>query len=165
MPVSDYFNTEDAWESAVRTVFVSGVTAVPSINLMTTRSGVTASNPRIQIQALNDTKASEQMAFRADGVAFYNHRALDVDLLISTDRYAAATQNHGAIRGRVRYLFSREAQSFVSPVVTYFEVLSIDESPSQIGRDNDEDHREDHTRLTFRVEYGLLPSAYPTPAV
>lgn len=163
MSVAIYFNTEDTWADAVLAVIAAGGTSVPTANIMTPRSSVTASTPRIEIQALNDTKASDQMALKSDGTPFYNHRSIDIDILIATDRHAASAQDHGAIRGRVRYLFSREAQKFVSPVVTYFEVLYIDESASQIGQDNDEDHREDHSRLTFRCEYGLLPAAYPTP--
>lgn len=165
MAVENYFNTEDVWADAVKTVIAAGGTTVPTANLMTPRSSVTASTPRIEIQALNDAKASEQMALKSDGTPFYNHRAVDIDVLIATDRHAASAQDNGAIRGRVRFLFSREAQRFVSPVITYFEVLSIDESASQIGADNDDEHREDHSRLTFRCEYGLLSGAYPTPAV
>ena len=145
MPAATYYNTEDLWSDAVLTVLAAGGTGVPTVNIMTPRSSVTAGTPRIEIQALNDARASNQMAFKSDGTPFYIHRAIDIDVLIATDRHAATAQDHGAIRGRVRYLFS-------------------DEAASQIGRDNDDAHREDHSRLTFRCEYGLLPSAYPTPA-
>lgn len=91
---------------------------------------------------------------------FYNHFTAEAQVSLVTER--GSSTNHAAAVARTRYLFSQEAQSFVSPVVTAFEVLSLE--PTAEAQDVNEEAREDWSRLGFRFEIGLLPSAYVVPS-
>jgi hypothetical protein len=62
----------------------------------------------------------------------------------------------------VRYLLSREAQRFVSPAVTNYVLLDIEELGSAVNVRDPEGDREDVTSFRHRIEYGILPSAVPT---
>jgi hypothetical protein len=93
----------------------------------------------------------------------YNHFAVDVSVKVVSDRYDGGAIHHEDMVQRVRYLMAREAQSFVSPVVTFFEVLDIEEA--QETHDIAEDVREDHSTLNYRMQLGLLPAAYAVPSV
>ena len=68
---------------------------------------------------------------------------------------------HDLILQRVRYLMSREAQSFVSPVVTLFEPLDIVESGE--SHEVTEETREDTSTVSYRLPIGLLGSSYTVP--
>jgi len=62
----------------------------------------------------------------------------------------------------VRWLFSREAQKLVTPAVTAYQTLDVQELGSNVFvRDPEEDH-EDVTEFRHRVEYGILASTVPT---
>jgi hypothetical protein len=91
-------------------------------------------------------------------VYFYNHFTADVDVSLITQR---PDVDHAEAVARTRYLFSQEAQSFVSPVVTVFEVLSL-EAGGETQEVNAE-AREDWSKLSMRFEIGLLPGAYSVP--
>lgn len=94
---------------------------------------------------------------------FYNHFAADVSVNVVCDRYDGGATHHEDMVQSVRYLMSREAQAFVSPVVTFFEVLDLSDAGE--AHDIREDEREDHTRLNFRFEVGLLPARYSVPSI
>jgi hypothetical protein len=93
----------------------------------------------------------------------YNHFAVDVSVKVVSDRYDGGAIHHEDMVQRVRYLMAREAQSFVSPVVTFFEVLDIEEA--QETHDIAENVREDHSTLNYRMQLGLLPTVYAVPSV
>jgi hypothetical protein len=93
----------------------------------------------------------------------YNHFAVDVSVKVVSDRYDGGAIHHEDMVQRVRYLMAREAQSFISPVVTFFEVLDIEEA--QETHDIAEDVREDHSTLNYRMQLGLLPAVYAVPSV
>jgi hypothetical protein len=96
------------------------------------------------------------------GEWYYSHRAANMVTRIVTSRTAETAQDHGSIRARVRYLFSREAQTLVSPVVTIYQTLDVQDTGSNVSvRDPDGD-REDVTEFRHRIEYGILPTTVPT---
>lgn len=161
MPISDFYNHEANWLAAALTVLQNGGTGVPTANIQTAQSLTISRSPRIEIEVEADEQASEQMGRRNDGEWFFSHRAATIVTRVVTNRTAATAQDHGAIRARVRWLFSREAQAFVSPAVTLYQTLDIQSQSSVFVRDPDED-REDVTEFRHRIEYGILGSVVPT---
>lgn len=161
MPISDFYDHEANWLAAALTVLQNGGTGVPTANIQIAQSVTISRSPRIEVEAENDEQASAQMGQRSDGEWFYSHRAATIVTRIVTNRTAATAQDHGAIRARVRWLFSREAQKFVSPAVTLYQTLDIQTQSSVFVRDPDED-REDVTEFRHRIEYGILGSVVPT---
>lgn len=155
------YNEEGNWVTSVLTVLQNGGTTVPTANILPAQSVSFATTPRIEIEVEEVGRASAQMAY-ANGEWYYSHRFATIRADIITQRTATTPQNHGTIRGRVRYLFAREAQKFVSPAVTWYTTLDVTETGSGVSvRDPDGD-REDTTSLRFRIEYGILPSVVPT---
>lgn len=73
----------------------------------------------------------------------------------------AAYNTHASIVQRVRYLMSRDAQAFVSPVVTLFEVLDLAEAGE--SHEIRAETREDTSTLSYRMPIGLLPASYTVP--
>lgn len=111
-------------------------------------------------QETNWTNLSDQPTVVELPKFVYNHFTADAQVSLVTERGSAT--NHAQAVARTRYLFSQEAQSFVSPVVTVFEVLSIE--PTSEAQDVNEDAREDWSRLGFRFEIGLIPGGYVVPS-
>lgn len=162
MSITAGYNHESNWLAAVLTVLQHGGTVVPTAHIQIGQSLTVSRSPRIEIEVESDATASDQMAQTAAGEWYFSHRACLVTTRIVTARTAATTQNHGAIRGRVRWLYSREAQRFTSPAVTWYVPLQIDEQPSNVYVRDPEGDREDVTELRHRIEYGILPAAVPT---
>ena len=93
---------------------------------------------------------------------FFSHRACTLATRVVTNRTALTAQDHGAIRARVRWLYSREAQKLVSPVVTLYQTLDVAEQGSNVFVRDSEADREDVTEFRHRIEYGIIGSAVPT---
>jgi hypothetical protein len=163
MSITYSYNHEANWATAFLTVLKSGATTVPTANIQVAQSMTISRSPRIEVEVEADERASEQMArVQNTGEWYYSHRAATITGRIVTNRTAEVAQDHGAIRARVRYLFSREAQTLVSPVVTIYQTLDVQDVSSNVYvRDLDGD-REDVTEFRWRVEYGILPTTVPT---
>lgn len=145
--------------AAVESVLASGQSFVATANIQKNRDNTTSTVPRYEIEVSNVARASDQMV-SVSGVGFiYNHFSADAQVSLVTQRDSST--NHASGVSRTRYLFSQEAQAFVSPVVTAFEVLSLESAGE--AQDVNEEAREDWSRLNFRFEIGLLASAYVVP--
>lgn len=146
--------------AAVESVLASGQSYVATANIQKNRDTTTSTVPRFEIEVGNVARASAQMMIVPTVGPVYNHFTADATVALVTQRGSAT--DHAAAVARTRYLFSQEAQSFVSPVVTVFEVLALE--PTAEAQDVNEDAREDWSRLSFRFEIGLLPGAYSIPS-
>lgn len=163
MSIAHSYNHEENWGTICAAVLAAGSTGVPTANIQTAQSMTISRSPRIEIEVEADERASDAMAkVGGTGEWFCWHRAAQVVVRCVTNRTAEIAQDHGSIRARVRYLMSREAQAFVTPVVTIYQVLDIQEQGSSVFvRDPDGD-REDVTEFRHRIEYGIIPSTVPT---
>lgn len=162
MPITYSYDHEANWAAAVLTVLQNGGTGVPTANIQIAQSMTVSRSPRIEVEVEGDERASIQMAQIPGGEWYYSHRAATIVTRIVTNRTAVTAQNHGNIRARVRWLFSRESQRFISPAVTLYQTLDVAEQGSNVFvRDPEADH-EDVTELRHRIEYGILPSTVPT---
>jgi hypothetical protein len=94
---------------------------------------------------------------------FYDHFAADVGIKVVTDRSGATAANHEDVVQSVRYLMSREAQTLISPVVTWYDVLDVVEESE--AHEVMEETREDHSTIGFRLELGIIGSSYAVPSV
>jgi len=94
---------------------------------------------------------------------FYDHFSADVGIKIVTDRNGPTGANHEDVVQSVRYLMSREAQTLISPVVTWYNVLDVIEEGE--AHEIDGDMREDHSSLKFRLELGIIAANYAVPSV
>lgn len=147
--------------AAVVSVLDAGQTVVTTSAILQNRDDAEVVLPRLDVDVINCARASAQMMRRSDAWDYparyaYNHYRADLVIGIATDRIAA-TEDHGALVGTVRYLLSQEAQSFVSPVVTLFEVLSIEETGTSHAIDNDT--REDLTQVAYSIDFALTQDA------
>jgi hypothetical protein len=154
------YDITDMVKDAVKSVIASGQNYVPTAAIRTNRSDIAAVAPRIDVTVTNVSRASEQMA-SVNGSFFFNHFEVAVDVAIISDRAGNGAAQHDLILQRVRYLMSREAQSFVSPVVTLFEPLDIMESGE--SHEVKEETREDISTVSYRLPIGLLRSGYTVP--
>ena len=154
------WNEEQNWCNTVLTVMAAGNTGVPTANIEVAQSVTAARSPRIEIEVEEVGRASEQMAF-ANNQWYYSHRFCTIRADLVTNRTASTAQNHGTMRGRMRYLMSREAQKLVSPAVTWYETLDVQELGSNVFVREPEGDREDVTSIRWRVEYGILPTVVP----
>ena len=160
MPITYSYDHEANWAAAVLTVLQNGGTGVPTANIQIAQSMTVSRSPRIEVEVEGDERASIQMAQIPGGEWYYSHRAATIITRIVTNRTAVTAQNHGSIRARTRWLFSREAQKFAS--VTLYVPLDIAEQGSNVFvRDPEADH-EDVTEFRHRIEYGILPTTVPT---
>lgn len=158
--MSVIYNFEDNWSATTLTVCAAGNVGVPTASLMFPRSSVTATTPRIEFSGANFSRASDQMAYSPTlGQWFYNHYSGEIQSAIYTDRVDG--ENHNRIVGRVRYLYSIEAQKFVSPAVSYYELMNIIETEPEINTVGDD--REDVTILKHRIDFAILPIAITAP--
>lgn len=155
------YNEEGNWVQSVLTVLQNGGTTVPTANILSAQSVSFATSPRIEIEVEEVGRASDQMAY-ANGEWYYSHRFLTLKTDVVTQRTSVTPQNHGTIRGRVRYLLSREAQKLISPAVTWYTTLDVMEMGSTVSVRDPEGDREDITTFRHRIEYGILPSVVPT---
>jgi hypothetical protein len=147
--------------AAIESVLANGQSYVATANIQKNRDSTTSTVPRYEIEVGNVVRASPQMVSVTAGSAgwVYSHYAADAVVSLITQRDSGVS--HSAAVARTRYLFSQEAQAFVSPVVTAFEVVSLE--PTAEAQDVAEDAREDWSKLSFRFEIGLLPGAYVVP--
>jgi len=158
------YKISDLVRNAVRSVLSAGQNYVNGGAIMVNRSDTSAEVPRMEVDVNNISRASTQMVYASAASNWiYNHFAVDVSVKVVSDRYDGGAIHHEDMVQRVRYLMAREAQSFVSPVVTFFEVLDIEEA--QETHDIAEDVREDHSTLNYRMQLGLLPAVYAVPSV
>ena len=161
IPPTQYHLTDNI-RQAVVAVISNGQNYVPSVGIMFTRSNVSAEVPRIEVDVFSVSRASLHMASSPACGWFYNHFSAEVGIKIVTDRNGVTGANHEDVVQSVRYLMSREAQTLISPVVTWYEVLDVVE--------NGEAHeiiaevREDHSTLNFRLELGIIASSYAVPS-
>lgn len=145
--------------AAVESVLASGQSYVAAANIQKNRDTTTSTVPRYEVEVANVARASDQMMSVTTYGWVYSHFSADVNVSLVTERGSAT--NHAAAVARTRYLFSQEAQTMVSPVVTVFEVLRLEQSAE--AQDVNEEAREDWSKLSLRIEIGLLPSAYTVP--
>jgi len=144
--------------AAVESVLASGQSFVATANIQKNRDTTTSTVPRYEIEVSNVARASAQM-ISVSGVGWvYSHFTADVEVSYVSERPSTA---HASAVARTRYLFSQEAQAFVSPVVTVFEVLALESTGET--QEVQEDAREDWSKLSMRFEIGLLPNAYTVP--
>ena len=94
---------------------------------------------------------------------FFDHFSADVDIKVVTDRNGPTGSNHEDVVQSVRYLMSREAQTLISPVVTWYNVLDVIEEGE--AHEIDGEMREDHSSLKFRLELGIIAANYAVPSV
>ncbi len=158
--IADLWNEETNWCQSVLSVLASGGTGVPTANIQIAQSVTLSRSPRIEVEVEEVGRASEHMSY-ANGQWYYDHRFATIRTELITNRTAATTQNHGLARGRIRYLLSREAQSLVSPAVTWYAVADVQEVGSNVGVRDPEGDREDVTTFRHRIEYGILPTVVP----
>lgn len=163
MSITYSYNHEDNWANACLSVLQNGGTAVPTVNIQIAQSMTTSRTPRIEVEVEADERASEQMGqVQGTGEWYFSHRAATIVTRVVTNRTAETAQNHGNIRARTRYLYSREAQKFISPTVTIYQTLDVQELGSNVSIRDPEGDREDVTEFRHRIEYGILPTTVPT---
>lgn len=155
------YNEEANWAASVLSVLAAGNTGVATASIMAAQGVTFAPSPRIEIEVEEVGRASDQMAY-ANGQWYYSHRFATIRTDVITQRVATPAQDHGSIRARVRYLLSREAQTLVSPAVTWYTTLDVDETGSTVYVRDPEGDREDVTTFRHRIEYGILPTVVPT---
>ena len=144
--------------AAVESVLASGQSFVVTANIQKNRDTTTSTVPRYEIEVGNVARASQQM-ISVSGVGWvYSHFTANVDVSYVSER---PSTSHADAVARTRYLFSQEAQKFVSPVVTVFEVLALE--PTGETQEVQEDAREDWSKLSMRFEIGLISSGYTVP--
>lgn len=154
------YDITDTVKDAVKNVLAAGQNYVATANIRTNRSDIAAVVPRIDVMVTGVSRASDQMA-NAGGVWFFNHFDVGIDVSIASDRAGDGAAQHDLILQRIRYLMSRDAQAFVSPVVTLFEPLDIAEAGE--GHEVNEETREDISTLSYRMPIGLLAAGYTVP--
>jgi hypothetical protein len=158
------YHLTDNISQAVLAVISNGQNYVPSVGIMFTRSNVSADVPRIEVDVSNINRASLHMGFVTQTSSwFYDHFSADVGIKIVTDRNGSSGANHEDVVQSVRYLMSREAQTLISPVVTWYNVLDVIEEGE--AHEIDGDMREDHSSLKFRLELGIIAANYAVPSV
>ena len=137
----------------------------------------TTSPTSVLYVSTSDTAYPYQTTFVVDGGAganpapsvtqatswFYDHFAADIGIKIVTDRSSSTAANHEDVVQSVRYLMSREAQTLISPVVTWYDVLDVVEQSE--AHEVMEETREDHSTIGFRLELGIIGSTYAVPSV
>ena len=136
----------------------------------------TTSPSSVLYVSTSDTAYPYQTTFIVDGGAgaspapsvtqastwFYDHFSADVAIKVVTDRNGATGANHEDVVQSVRYLMSREAQTLISPVVTWYNVLDVVEQGE--AHEIAGDVREDHSTISFRLELGIIASSYAVPS-
>jgi len=157
------YHLTDNISQAVLAVISNGQNYVPSVGIMFTRSNVSSDIPRIEVDVSNINRASLHMASSPVCGWFYDHFSADVGIKIVTDRNGSSGANHEDVVQSVRYLMSREAQTLISPVVTWYNVLDVIEEGE--AHQIDGDMREDHSSLKFRLELGIIAANYAVPSV
>jgi len=157
------YHLTDNISQAVVAVISNGQNYVPSVGIMFTRSNVSSDIPRIEVDVSNINRASLHMGYNSAKGWFYDHFSADVGIKIVTDRNGSSGANHEDVVQSVRYLMSREAQTLISPVVTWYNVLDVVEEGE--SHEIDGDMREDHSSLKFRLELGIIAANYAVPSV
>jgi hypothetical protein len=161
IPPTQYKLTDNI-RQAIVSVISAGQNYVPSVAIMFNRSDVSADIPRIEVDVSNVTRASLHMASSPVCGWFYDHFSADVGIKVVTDRNGATAANHEDVVQSVRYLMSREAQTLISPVVTWYDVLDVVEQSE--AHEVMEETREDHSTIGFRLELGIIGSSYAVPS-
>lgn len=159
--LAELWNEEANWAASIATVLGAAGTGVPTANIQPAQSLTVSKSPRIEIEVESVERASDKMDY-ANGQWYYSHRACVVRTDLVTNRVASVTQNHGQARGQIRRALSREAQTLVSPAVTWYAVVDVQELGSSVFVRDPEGDREDVTSFRHRIEYGVLPSVVPT---
>ena len=157
------YHLTDNISQAVVAVISNGQNYVPSVGIMFTRSNVSSDIPRIEVDVSNINRASLHMGYNSAKGWFYDHFSADVGIKIVTDRNGSSGANHEDVVQSVRYLMSREAQTLISPVVTWYNVLDVIEEGE--AHEIDGEMREDHSSLKFRLELGIIAANYAVPSV
>lgn len=158
--MSTLYNFRDNWSASVSTILACGGTGVPTANILTPRSAITAALPRLEVQFTGGVRASYQMVFSSTlGRYYYAHHEGELSVKVVTDRETASPA-HGSVVGRVDFLMSYQAQRFVSPAVSYYELHHIQKLASAVGVEEDE--REDATELRYAIDFSILPIAITT---
>lgn len=159
--LADLWNEEENWVASVVAVLAAGGTSVPTANILPAQSVSYFTTPRIEVDVEEVGQASDQMAY-ADDEWYFSHRYASLRIDVVTNRVSETYQDHGEIRGRVRYLMSRQAQLLTAPAVTWYQTLDVNETGTSTGVRDPEQNREDITSFRYRIEYGILPTVVPT---
>lgn len=155
-PIADLYNWEGQLESGFLAVLSAGLTYAPVPSIYIAQSLTVARTPRIEFRCTNFSRASTHVGPSNN----LDHATFEGEADVITDRtITSPSQNHGQLRGMVRYLFSKEAQRFISPTITYWLMLDLEETSATM--DVESDDREDRTILKYRGVIGMLPAAYP----
>lgn len=120
--------------------------------------------PRMSIECGIFTKASGQMAFTRQGVAFYNHFRGSLSVEITTPRVGGLARHHAWL-GVTRRLFSRGAVPGFRP----YELLEIEEAAGSIALVKEGER--DRSRLVFTLQIAIpndvvdYSETQPLPAI
>ena len=151
--VDEIFRFEDATVGALVAVFNAHASLAPAFG---PRLLTGLPKTRVDVAALGFAKASEQQVYAQDRW-WDAHYAGDVVLTVVTQRGNSAT--HTLRVGHARYQMTPKAQILTRTNLPLWEVLSLEQTASRY--DYDEATDTDRTELTYRLELGLLPSAFP----
>jgi hypothetical protein len=158
--MSVIYNFEDNWCASALTICAANNVGVATVALMTPRCAITASTPRIEFHGMGLSRQSDQMVFAPGLVRWvYSDYGMELQTAIFTDRIQG--QNHQLIVGKVRYLYAIESQKFVTPAVSYYELMDIIELEPEVSKADDD--RQDITILKHRLRFSILPDAPSNP--
>lgn len=157
--VADLYDGETQFENAIKAVLIAGLTYSPVPTIYIAQSNAVEGTPRVEVRVVNFARADIHVGPNSA----LDHWTCDVELGIATDRTVTPSQNHGQLRGMVRYLFSREGGKFIhtaiSASLTYWTVADWIASGS--STDVESDAREDHTTLKYRGDIGIYSPSFP----
>jgi len=153
--VDEIFRFEDTLVAALVTVFNAQANLAPAFG---PRLLTELPKTRLDVAALGFAKASEQQVYGQDRW-WDAHYAGDVVLTVITQRGASATHNHRL--GLARYLMTPKAQILTRTNLPLWEVLNIEQTGARY--DFDEATDTDRTELIYRVDLGILSTAFPSP--
>lgn len=156
--VAEIFQFEDALVAAVVAAF-NADSVLGAASTYGPRQLAELPKARIDCIALGFAKASEQQVY-AQERWWDQHFAGDLTLTIITPRSSAAAASHATRVGRVRYLLSPKAALFTGVNLPHYEILSVENTGATY--DFDESTDTDRSELTFRVDLGILASAFPS---
>jgi hypothetical protein len=104
--------------------------------------------PRLSVETSMFTRASGQMAWTLQGVAFYNHFRGQVVVEINTPRAGGAARHHGWI-GLIRRQLNLAAVPDLSP----YDLLDIEEGAGSFALVKDGER--DRSRLVFNLQLAI----------
>lgn len=158
-PIADFYNIEGQIQNAFKAVLNAGLTYSPVPTVYLAQYNTVAGTPRIEMRLTNVARGGIHVGPNGE-LDLWN---FDSEIDVITDRTVTPAQNHGQLRGMVRYLCSKEAGKFqaaaITPTLTYWAILDLEASGATVDVESDE--REDRTTLRYRGQIGALPQSFP----